>query len=382
MKKNIIIVVIAFIIGLILALLLANVVLADTVIYVNPGSIGSHGCDDSEWHFVITQISDPALAPSSIHVVWGNGSEDDLPLDRVTGGTAHYYYYDNLNSPVVNAWTNIYDGWSGTFNLSHGPCFSNPTPTYTLPPTSTSTSTSTSTPENTPTNTSTNTPENTPTSTPVTYTPTPTVTNDPRTPTPTNTEIPTLTPTLVPTETPIFTPTNTPFITLTPTSVFTPTPISTIVETPVFTETPYPPKPAEANIMAKPYPGTKMGQLVMGGENYNLYLGRNAEDGSLLLPEAEKGAALYLHTIWVHRAWNSGWLDIRVGDTIYFYSAEGNKEVYEVISTKIIDYGIYPKVNNKGDKFQYIATCYSSDNKMWTDVMLFYLEKIDGREAK
>lgn len=253
-----------------------------------------------------------------------------------------------------------------------------PTPTFTLiPPTATYTSTPTDTDvPPTATSTSTNTPENTPTST---FTSTPTdipIITPGNTPTATNTGDPTSTPTNIPTETPTLTatPTNTPFITLTPTA--------TPEFTPTSTETPYPPKPAEANIRAKPYPGVKMGTLVMGKENYNLYLGTNAEDGSLLLPELEKGAALYLNTIWVHRSWNSGWLDIRVGDTIYFYSAEGNKELYKVISTKIIDYGIYPEVISGGDKFQYIATCYSSDNKMWTDVMLFHLKKMDYREAK
>jgi len=96
--------------------------LANQIISVNPGSISKHGCNDTEWHFVITQIDTEANAPASIHVTWSNGASADVPLDKFTGGTAHYATTANLDSPVTNATATIYDGWDGKFNVSHGPC--------------------------------------------------------------------------------------------------------------------------------------------------------------------------------------------------------------------------------------------------------------------
>jgi hypothetical protein len=322
---------------------------------VNPGSLSSHGCDDSEWHFVITQISDPSLAPASIHVEWANGASDDIALDGVTGGTAHYYYYGNLNSTVVAASAEIYEDWGGMFNLSHGPCIVEPTPTYTLPP---------------PTSTSTSTPTvfvRTPVGTVVILTPT----KDPQ-----DTSTPTESPYI---ETPGITPTQpTPTQTNTPTATQgiteTPTPTETAFYTPTPTETPKPPQPADGSEDANSYPGASIGDLSMSGELYPLYLGVNAEDGSLLLPSFNKGAALYLNTIWVHRAWNTGWLALDVGDTIYFENLSGTSRVYTITGKTYIDYGIYPNTETYGNTIQYIATCYSNNQGEWIGVELFKLE--------
>ena len=156
------------------------------------GAINDHGCDDTEWHFVINQIEDPVLAPGSITVSWANGASEVIQLGNVTGGVAHYSTTLNLNSPVISASAEIYEGWEGQFNLSHGPCSYTPTNT----PFPTSTSTYTVTPTNTPTNmpTSSSTPTNTPTGTLV---PTSTPTSIGTTP-PTETSMPTITPTRPP----------------------------------------------------------------------------------------------------------------------------------------------------------------------------------------
>lgn len=149
---------------------------------ISAKSLGGYECNDSEWHFVINQIDTEEHAPDSIYVTWENGAEEDVPLDKFTGGVAHYVTYSNLDSNVISATTDIYEGWEGEFNLSHGPC-DPPTPTPTTPvPTDTPEATPTDTPEITPTNT----PEVTPT--PGTETPTPDVTETPWTPTPTNTQ--------------------------------------------------------------------------------------------------------------------------------------------------------------------------------------------------
>jgi hypothetical protein len=101
---------------------------------VKASSLTDHECDATEWHFVITQLDSEAAAPDTIHVVWTNGEEADVPLAKFTGKTAHYVTTLNLDSTVVDATAVLPDGWSGQFNLSHGPC--GPTPTAPPSPTS------------------------------------------------------------------------------------------------------------------------------------------------------------------------------------------------------------------------------------------------------
>jgi hypothetical protein len=101
-----------------------------------------HECNSSEWHFVINQIDTAADAPASIHVSWANGQSEDVPLLKFTGGVAHYVTTDNLDSTVTSATAVIYAGWSGQFNLSHGPCGA--------PPSSSSSSSSSSSPSGSP----------------------------------------------------------------------------------------------------------------------------------------------------------------------------------------------------------------------------------------
>lgn len=84
-------------------------------------ALTSHGCNDTEWHFVITQTTD-AQAPAAVTVSWSSGQTAIVFLDKVTGGTAHYATTANLNSTVTGATAVIDGAWSGQFNLSHGPC--------------------------------------------------------------------------------------------------------------------------------------------------------------------------------------------------------------------------------------------------------------------
>lgn len=197
----------------------------EMLIYVNDGSLKDHGCDSTEWHFIINQLSSPSLAPASIHVVWANGDEEDVPLQKVTpGGMAHYATSSNLDSLIESATAYIYIGWEGNFNLSHGPCGSVDTPTPTI--TVTVTETVTQTPTETVTVT------DTPTET-ATQTETPTETT---TATETPTETVTLTQTVTQTETLTQTPTET--VTGTPTITDTPTTTVTVTNTPPANPTP------------------------------------------------------------------------------------------------------------------------------------------------
>ena len=190
----------------------AQAQVSEMLINISDGSLSGHGCDSSEWHFVINQLADPSLAPATIHVAWSDGSEEDVPLQNVTpGGMAHYATAAHLDSYVVDATAYIYTTWGGKFNLSHGPCGNTETPTVTVTVTETVTQT--------PTITVTETPTNTPT---VTETPTETVTI-------TNTPTGTVTQTGTPTET--VTQTQTPTVTTTGTPNETGTPTGTVTET-------------------------------------------------------------------------------------------------------------------------------------------------------
>ena len=55
---------------------------------ISAKALDDHGCDTTEWHFVINQLGSDADAPSSIHVKWANGNGADVSLDKVTGGGA------------------------------------------------------------------------------------------------------------------------------------------------------------------------------------------------------------------------------------------------------------------------------------------------------
>ena len=81
--------------------------------------------DPTEWHFVITGIKNKASAPKSIQVKFlrsdGVKVWKTVPLLKYTGKTAHYTWYGNLQASVIKAKASIYPGWSGQFNLSHGP---------------------------------------------------------------------------------------------------------------------------------------------------------------------------------------------------------------------------------------------------------------------
>jgi hypothetical protein len=154
---------------------------AQQPISVNPGSLTDHECNTEEWHFVITQIDTEAHAPSSIVVTWTGGVTETVPLDNFTGGTAHYTTTLHLNLTVTGATATIYDGWSGTFNLSHGPCGPPPTTTTT---TSTTTTTAPTTTTTAPTTTTTAPTTTTTAPTTTTTAPTTTTTAAPRPPAP------------------------------------------------------------------------------------------------------------------------------------------------------------------------------------------------------
>ena len=374
-------------------------------IHVKTSTLCGHEINPDEWHFLINQIDIEENAPVSITVLWENSNQEIVNLGKFTGGVAHYTTYSNLDSQVVDAWTTIYDGWNGEFNLSHGPACPDPTPeptltftptwtpTYTSTPTETPTETATATATNTPTETPTSTSTETPTSTPTetatataTYTSTPTDTPtdtptstatftatppDTDTPTPTYTNTPTEPPTATntPTEPPTSTPTPTD-VTPTPTEV-TPTPTGTPTEPPRrYIETPKPPQPAGDN-MRIAYPNEAVGTMYANGTSYLVYNGVSAPDGTLLLPSKDRGGALYNNQIWIHRAWNSGWFKLAKDEVVGINYTDGTTYYYQVTGSTKQPYGKY-----FNDGIFHIVSCYGANPEGWDGVEVYNLKLI------
>jgi hypothetical protein len=116
-----------------------------------------------------------------------------------------------------------------------------------------------------------------------------------------------------------------------------------------------------------------IGTIFMDGREFELYAGINAPDGTLLLPSKSKGAAFYLNTIWVHRLWNSGWLQLHNGSEITISFANGRTSKYIAESKTFQPYGKY---FGTGTGFEYIASCYS-DNGKWEGIELYKLKLIE-----
>ena len=374
-------------------------------IHVKTSTLCGHEINPDEWHFLINQIDIEENAPVSITVLWENGNQEIVNLGKFTGGVAHYTTYSNLDSQVVDAWTTIYDGWNGEFNLSHGPACPDPTPTPTLTFTPTWTPTYTSTPTNTPTATPPDTDTPTPTLPPDTDTPTPTLPPDTDTPTPTlppDTDTPTPTYTNTPTDPPTSTPTDvtptptdvtptptdvtptptdvtpTPTdVTPTPTDVtptptdVTPTPTGTPTQPPRrYTETPKPPQPAGAN-MRIAYPNEAVGTMYANGTSYLVYNGVSAPDGTLLLPSKDRGGALYNNQIWIHRAWNSGWFKLAKDEVVGINYTNGTIYYYQVTGSTRQPYGKY-----FNDGIFHIVSCYGANPEGWDGVEVYNLKLI------
>jgi hypothetical protein len=86
--------------------------------------MASHECVSTEWHWVINQLDSESAAPAQIRVTWANGNTELVSRTAFSGGVAHYTTTSNLTSPVVSATVvgSLPSGWTGRFNLSHGPC--------------------------------------------------------------------------------------------------------------------------------------------------------------------------------------------------------------------------------------------------------------------
>jgi hypothetical protein len=128
------------VIGVVVAMALVlgafvGVALADQTVNVKHATLDNHqgNCSASNgtvslWHFVITDMTD-ATAPANIHVFWDTPADQDVTLQKVAGGSAHYETTDHAGSLVTDATAVVPDDWAGQFNLSHVTC----TPTAAQP---------------------------------------------------------------------------------------------------------------------------------------------------------------------------------------------------------------------------------------------------------
>jgi hypothetical protein len=99
-----------------------EIVLDDDTIY--QGNSLEPKCEESspmEWHWIINGLDSDA--PEEITVYFENAGEVVVPLEKVTGPTAHYTWLSNLGDILEEPGASAeYDGGYNNFNLSHGPC--------------------------------------------------------------------------------------------------------------------------------------------------------------------------------------------------------------------------------------------------------------------
>ncbi len=82
---------------------------------------GAYTCSD-RWFFVLNQFGG-LPAPESIHVIWTDGSQQDVPLLKDTPATmAQYATAENQGFTIHSASANVPADWKGQFNLSEGFC--------------------------------------------------------------------------------------------------------------------------------------------------------------------------------------------------------------------------------------------------------------------
>jgi len=93
---------------------------------------------EDEWHWIITQADALDPVPGYITAYFTNAGEVMVPLEKVTGGAAHYtlwgeYLNDTLEAPgaSVEIVAGDYNNWAnvnpkGRLNLSHQPCANPP----------------------------------------------------------------------------------------------------------------------------------------------------------------------------------------------------------------------------------------------------------------
>jgi hypothetical protein len=75
------------------------------------------------WHFIINQIRPITDAPDSIHVMFSDGSSEDVDFSKTSGPVAHYNVTaTGTQTLVTGATADIYTAWSGQFNLSSVDC--------------------------------------------------------------------------------------------------------------------------------------------------------------------------------------------------------------------------------------------------------------------
>src|SRR5215469_4106169 len=122
---------------------------ATRIVHVKPSTIGKPGCEGTGSvrtgvFFVITDVT-AATAPASVHVVWSDLSESDVPLLSTQGNNAHYSAdFPPGVTGITDATAVVPANWDGQFNVSHHLCgersTSTPPPSTTAaPPPTTST---------------------------------------------------------------------------------------------------------------------------------------------------------------------------------------------------------------------------------------------------
>jgi subtilisin family serine protease len=88
---------------------------------LNASGLTSHKCSSTAWEFTLKPVAS-GEAPSSIAVVWADGSRQRVPLSGVKSKVATYRTTQSLGEIATKAWGDVPSASTAALALASGPC--------------------------------------------------------------------------------------------------------------------------------------------------------------------------------------------------------------------------------------------------------------------
>lgn len=88
---------------------------------LSASGLTNHKCDDRAWELTLKPVAS-GEAPSSIALVWADGSRERVPLSAVKSKSATYRTTQSLGQIATSAWADVPGASTASFTLVSGPC--------------------------------------------------------------------------------------------------------------------------------------------------------------------------------------------------------------------------------------------------------------------
>ncbi|OGG04414.1 hypothetical protein A2Z33_05440 [Candidatus Gottesmanbacteria bacterium RBG_16_52_11] len=126
------------------------------------------------------------------------------------------------------------------------------------------------------------------------------------------------------------------------------------------------------------YEGALLGVMLINDREYKVFKGGDYNGDSVLdLPgddtDDHRGGAWYDGTVYLHRMWKAGWLELRDGMQLKLTLRNGAVYTYSLVNQQQLGYGVYP-VSATG--IANIASCYSLNDGTWGGIELYSLQVV------